>query len=431
MVDSSRGWVSLTVNQLYIVYLCIQIKPYTVITFVYMDAVKNPFAPGAGTPPPELAGRDILLHRMQIALERLCLGMPQRSVILVGLRGVGKTVLLNRIREIASEKGFQALHIEAHEEKSLPALLIPPLRKILLSLDAGKQLSERAKYGLRVLKSFAGSFKAKINWNEQVDLELGIEPQIGTADSGDLEHDLSELLVAVAEAAKDRQTAICLLIDEIQYLKEKELSALIMGLHQVSQRQLSLVLVGAGLPLILGLAGRSKSYAERLFEFPSVGKLEEPAAKTALERPVAVQNVSFTTKAIAIILEKTQGYPYFLQQWGYEAWNTAEQTPINEEDIHKATEKALRQLDESFFRVRFDRLTKREKDFLFAMMSVGGDHQRSGDIAERMGVKVTSIGPLRSSLIKKGMIYSPAHGDNAFTVPLFDGFLRRQQRKQN
>lgn len=398
------------------------------INFVYMDAVKNPFAPGAGSSPPELAGRDSILNDMQTALARLRQGTSQRSIILVGLRGVGKTVLLNRIREIAEEKHIRALHIEAHEEKSLPALLIPTLRKILLSLDAGKQLSERAKYGLMVLKSFASCFKAKINWNEQVDLELGIEPQIGTADSGDLEHDLSELLVAVAEAAKDRQTAICLLVDEIQYLKEKELSALIMGLHQVSQRQLPLILVGAGLPLILGLAGRSKSYAERLFEFPPVGKLEESAARTALERPVAAQGVSFSAEAIALVLEKTQGYPYFLQQWGYEAWNTAEQTPINKNDIQKATEKAIRQLDESFFRVRFDRLTKREKDFLFAMMRVGGDQQRSGDIAERMGVKVTSIGPLRSSLIKKGMIYSPAHGDNAFTVPLFDGFLRRQQK---
>ncbi len=393
-----------------------------------MDPAHNPFAPGAGTPPPELAGRDFILDGMQTTLERLRLGRPHRSVILVGLRGVGKTVLLNRIREIAEEKDFRAFLIEAHEEKSLPALLIPPLRKILLTLDAGKNLNEKVKYGLRVLKSFASVFRAKINLNDQVDLELGIEPEIGTADSGDLEHDLSELLVAVAEGARDRNTTICLLIDEIQYLKEKELSALIMGLHQVSQRQLPLVLVGAGLPLILGLAGRSKSYAERLFEFPYVGKLDEESAKKALELPAAAQGMYFTPNALALVLEKTQCYPYFLQQWGYEAWNTATQTPISENDIQKATEKAIRQLDQSFFRVRFDRLTKREKDFLFAMMSVGGDQQRSGDIAEQLGVKVQSIGPLRSSLIKKGMIYSPAHGDNAFTVPLFDGFLHRQQR---
>jgi hypothetical protein len=365
---------------------------------------------------------------MQTALERLRMGKPHRSSILVGLRGVGKTVLLNRIREIAEEKGFRALLIEAHEEKSLPALLIPPLRKILLALDTGKNLNEKAKYGLRVLKSFASVFRAKINWNDQFDLELGIEPEIGTADSGDLEHDFSELLVAVAEAARDRDSAICLLIDEIQYLQEKQLSALIMGLHQVSQRQLPLVMVGAGLPLVLGLAGRSKSYAERLFEFPYVGKLDETAAKAALEIPVAAQGQHFTSEAIALILKKTQGYPYFLQQWGYEAWNTAEKTPIGKNDILKATDKAILQLDQSFFRVRFERLAKREKDFLFAMMQVGGEQQRSGDIAEQLGVKVTSIGPLRSSLIKKGMIYSPAHGDNAFTVPLFDGFLRRQQR---
>lgn len=400
---------------------------YTCVISVYMDSIKNPFAPGAGTPPPELAGRDYILKETSIALERLRVGRPHRSIILVGLRGVGKTVLLNRIREIAEEIGFRALLIEAHEEKSLPELIIPPLRKILLALDTGKNLNEKAKRGLRVLKSFASVFKAKINLNDQVDLELGIEPEMGTADSGDLEHDLSELLIAVAESARERNAAICLLIDEIQYLKEKEFSALIMGLHQVSQRQLPLILVGAGLPLVLGLAGRSKSYAERLFTFPDVGKLDKEAAKTALEIPAAAQDVRFTPEAVALILETTQCYPYFLQQWGYEAWNTAEQTPIAEDDVKKATEKAIRQLDESFFRVRFDRLTKREKDFLFAMMQVGGDLQRSGDIAEQLGIKVSSIGPLRSSLIKKGMIYSPAHGDNSFTVPLFDGFLRRQQ----
>lgn len=393
-----------------------------------MDPIQNPFAPGAGTQPPELAGRDDILRGMGITLERLRHGMPHRSVILVGLRGVGKTVLLNRIREIAVELDFRTVLIEAHEEKSLPVLLIPHLRKVLLELDRRRNVSDKVKRGLRVLKSFASSLKAKVNWNDQVDVELGIEPEFGTADSGDLEHDLSELLIAVAEAAHASGTAICLLIDEIQYLQEKELSALIMGLHQVSQRRLPLVLAGAGLPLVLGLAGRSKSYAERLFEFPRVGKLEAEAARTALQVPVVAKGTSFDPEAIELILDKTQCYPYFLQQWGYESWNTAEQTPISGDDVRKASEKAIRQLDESFFKVRFDRLTKREKDFLFAMMHVGGDQQRSGDIAEQLGLKVTAIGPLRSSLIRKGMIYSPAHGDNVFTVPLFDGYLRRQQR---
>ncbi len=353
--------------------------------------------------------------------------MPHRSMILVGLRGVGKTVLLNRIREIAEDKKFRAVMIEAHEEKSLPSLLIPPLRRVLLALDSGALLSEKVKRALRVLKSFTGSLKAKVNLSGQLDLELGIEPERGTADSGDLEHDLAETLIAVAEAAKERRDAICLLVDEIQYLNEKEMSALIMALHQVSQRGLPLVLVGAGLPLILGLAGRSKSYSERLFEFPSVGVLTNEAGRRALELPVEARDVRFTDEALAEILRKTERYPYFLQQWGYEAWNSAKQSPITLEDVGHATISAIRQLDESFFRVRFDRLTKREKDYLFAMVEVGGGQPRSGDIAEKLRVKVTSIGPLRSSLIRKGMIYSPAHGDNAFTVPLFDGFLRRQQ----
>ncbi len=394
-----------------------------------MDPVRNPFAPGAGTPPPELAGRDRLLSELNTELKRLRQGVPHRSAILVGLRGVGKTVLLNRIQEMAESLGFKTHSLEAHEDKSLPGLLIPPLRSILLSLDAGQALSANVKRSLRVLKSFASVLKAKVTFNESVDVELGIEPERGVADSGDLEHDLSQLLVSVGEAAKARSAAVCLLIDEIQYLSESEFSALIMALHQVAQRKLPLMMVAAGLPLILGLAGRSKSYAERLFQFPAVGALDNEAARRALEVPAKMQKARFTHGAIDTILHRTQHYPYFLQQWGYEAWNAAARSPITESDIATATKTAIRQLDESFFRVRFDRLTKREKDYLFAMVEVGGVQQRSGDIAEKLGVKVTSIGPLRSSLIRKGMIYSPAHGDNAFTVPLFDGFLKRQQSR--
>lgn len=396
-----------------------------------MDPISNPYSPGAGTQPPELAGREEILTDVDVTLERVRQNSFSRSSIFVGLRGVGKTVLLNRVRESADEKGFMTIMIEAHEEKPLPVLLLPHLRKILIRLNSYEQINDVARRGLRVLKSFASAFKAKISLNEAVDVELGIEPEAGTADSGDLEHDLSELLMAIAEAAKARNVPICLLIDEIQYLTESEMSALIMALHQVSQKELPLILYAAGLPLILGLAGRSKSYSERLFTFPHIGILDEAAARQALERPAQARGVAFTPPAVAEILEKTGRYPYFLQQWGYEAWNTASASPITDEDIDRATNRAIRQLDESFFRVRFDRLTKREKDFLFAMVAVGGEQQRSGDIAERLGVKPTSIGPLRSSLIRKGMIYSPAHGDNAFTVPLFDEFLRRQIRPLN
>jgi hypothetical protein len=394
-----------------------------------MDPVRNPFAPGAGTQPPELAGRSSILQNASVALDRLAAGRPNRSLILVGLRGVGKTVLLNRIRETAEEKGFSTLLIEAHEEKRLSALLVPPLRKILLQLDWKGQLSEKTKRGLRVLRSFMGSIKGKIRLGELGDLELSVEPEPGVADSGDLENDLTDLLVAIAEASADRGVQVCLLIDELQYLSEVEMSALIMALHQVSQRRLPVVLVGAGLPLILGLAGRSKSYAERLFDFPNVGVLDASSAKQALNAPVQAQNVSFTEEALAEIISKTEGYPYFLQQWGYEAWNLAVKTPITRDVVTNATKRAIQELDQSFFKVRFDRLTKREKDYLFAMNSIGIGHQRSGDIADALGVKVSSIAPIRSSLIRKGMIYSPSHGDNAFTVPLFDGFLKRQSNR--
>ena len=276
-----------------------------------------------------------------------------------------------------------------------------------------------------MLKSFASNVKTKLSVGD-FEVELGLQAEHGSADSGDLEHDLGELLVAVAEAAKARDACVCLLVDELQYLNEAEMSALIMALHQVSQRKLPLIMFAAGLPLILGLAGRSKSYSERLFTFPKVGVLEPIAASQAIERPVEALGVAFTKDALTAILETTGRYPYFLQQWGYEAWNVADSAPVTLEAVKVATTRAIAQLDDSFFRVRFDRLTKREKDFLFAMVQVGGEAQRSGDIAEQLGVKATSIGPLRSSLIRKGMIYSPAHGDNSFTVPLFDDFLRRQ-----
>ncbi len=393
-----------------------------------MNPILNPYSPGAGTQPPELAGRQSILDDVETSLERTRQGAFSRSSIFVGLRGVGKTVLLNRVRESAEEKGFLTAFIEAHEQKSMPHLLLPHLRKILVRLNSLEQATEIARRGLRIFKSFASGFKAKLKLSDAFDLELGIDPEVGVADSGDLEHDLTELFIAVAEAAKSRGTAICLMIDEIQYLKEPELSALIMALHQVAQKGLPMVLYAAGLPLILGLAGKSKSYAERLFAFPRLDILEASAASQALERPAHLQGVSYTPGAVAAILERTGRYPYFLQQWGYETWNTASSSPISISDVEVATGKAILQLDESFFRVRFDRLTKREKDFLFAMVSVGGEFQKSGEIAEKLGVKPNSIGPLRSSLIRKGMIYSPAYGDNAFTVPLFDAFLRRQIR---
>jgi hypothetical protein len=388
-----------------------------------MDPVRNPFAPGAGTPPPELAGRRAILQRAETTLARIVQGRPSKSFLLIGLRGVGKTVLLVRIQQIAEENGFRALLVEAHEDKSLPELLLPALRQILLSLDRVGGVNEKVKRGLRVLKSFASAIKIKYG-----DLEVGlsIDPERGVSDTGDIENDLPDLLVAVAEAASARRTAVALLIDELQYLSETELSALIMGIHKVAQRQLPLVLIGAGLPQLVGNTGRSKSYAERLFDFPEVGPLQPKDAQVALVEPIVRAGERIAAGAVKLIIDATHGYPYFLQEWGYHCWNTADKSPISRKDVGIATPIILNNLDQSFFRVRFDRLTPSEKRYLRAMAELGPGPHRSGDIAEVLKVKVQSVAPLRSGLIRKGMIYSPAHGDTAFTVPLFDEFLHRQ-----
>jgi AAA ATPase domain len=387
-----------------------------------MDPMQNPFSPGAGSPPPELAGRGPLLEQARVTLGRVKAGRPERSFLLVGLRGVGKTVLLNKVRELASGFDYHAVLIEAHERKPLAALLLPALRQVLIALDRMAQISQKAKRGLRVLKSFFDGLKLKYH-----DIEIGIDvdPETGIADSGSLEADLAEVFVAVGEAAADRHTAVALIIDEMQYLNEEELSALIMAMHQISQRQLPVVLVGAGLPQLVALAGRSKSYAERLFQFPEVGALEPIDAAEAVQEPVQEQGVRFTEAALQEIILQTRGYPYFLQEWGYQSWNLADRSPIGIEVIHHATRESIRRLDANFFRVRFDRLTPREKDYLRALADLGDTAQRSGDIAERLKVKVQSIAPVRNGLIKKGMIYSPAHGDTTFTVPLFSDFMKR------
>lgn len=385
-----------------------------------MDPKTNPFAPGAGSQPPELAGRDEILQGANVALARIRGRKPAKSMILVGLRGVGKTVLLNRIWESAEADGYRALLIEAHEDKGIAELVVPPLRQILFALDAMENVSDKVKRGFRVLSSFVKAIKLKYG-----QLELSMDAEIGTADSGDLEADLAELFVAIGEAAADRKTAVAICVDELQYLSTKELSALIMAIHRINQRSLPLTLVGAGLPQIVGLTGKSKSYAERLFDFPDVGPLTAPDAESALQTPVRKQSVEFTSDALQQILRETHRYPYFLQQWGHEAWNVAERSPITLDDIHRASKLAIANLDRSFFRVRFDRLTPREKEYMRALATLGEGSQRSGDIAAELGVKPESVAPIRSGLIKKGMIYSPAYGDTAFTVPLFGDFLTR------
>jgi hypothetical protein len=387
-----------------------------------MDPIKNPFSPGAGSPPHELVGRKEVVEQARILLGRIRQKRPEKSILLTGLRGVGKTVLLNEMERLAEEDGYRTITTESHEGKPLAILLAPHLRSLLFKLDRMKGAADKIKRGLAVLKSFLGAVKMKV---EDYEFGLDIDPEEGSADSGDLEIDLPELLIAIAEAAVDRDTAVAILIDEIQYFNAKELSALIMAMHKIQQRQLPLVLMGAGLPILPRLAGESKSYAERLFSFPDIGPLTNADSRKALQGPVKAVDVSFNEDALDEIIRLTQGYPYFLQEWGYQAWNNANSTPITLEVVKDATEKTSQRLDENFFRVRFDRLTNGEKDVLRAMGELGKGPYRTGDVAEVLGIKITSLGPRRAKLINKGMIYSPTHGDLAFTVPLFDQFMRR------
>ncbi|MFT4102372.1 MAG: ATP-binding protein [Burkholderiaceae bacterium] len=387
-----------------------------------MDPVRNPFAPGAGSRPPELAGRDDLLETARIAIERTRLGKSTKSVVLVGLRGVGKTVLLDKIRERAEHDGVVTARIEAPEGRSLPSILAPQLRLVLLALsrfEKAKALSTRALHGLA---GFVGALKVKYG-DIEVAVDLPVEK--GLADNGDLEHDLQDLFEAVGLAAQADGKAVALFIDELQYVKPEQLAALITACHRISQRQLPLIVIGAGLPQLRGLMGDSKSYSERLFEFPSIGPLPETAARVALQKPCIDEGAAMDDDAVNEIIIRTRGYPYFLQEWGSHSWNAAAKSPISLADVRNASDIALAAMDESFFLVRFDRLTPLEKRYLRAMAEIGEGPHRSGDVAEELGRQVQSLGPTRSSLIRKGMIWSPNHGDTAFTVPLFDQFMKR------
>ena len=393
-----------------------------------MNPVSNPFAPGAGTPPPELAGRDELRETVRIALERTRLGRPTKSILMVGLRGVGKTVLLDRMRDDAEAAGLQTLRVEAPESRSLPGILAPQLRQALLRLSRNVQAKDLAQRALRALTGFAKSLKVKYH-----DIEVGMdfEAEPGLADNGDLEHDLQALLEAAGEAARKAGTALVMFVDELQYVAGEELAALITALHRAAQRRLPVVLVGAGLPQLRGRMGRAKSYAERLFDFPEIGALPPPAAGTAITKPAEAEGVRVNGDALELIVRKTHGYPYFLQEWGKHAWDTAVDSPITRQDVELASVSSVAALDESFFRVRFDRLTPLEKRYLRAMAELGPGPHRSGDIAEQLRREVTALGPTRNQLIGKGMIWSPSHGDTAFTVPLFDEFMRRIMPGEN
>jgi hypothetical protein len=387
-----------------------------------MDPIKNPYSPGAGSPPPELVGRDPVLEQARILLGRVKQKKPEKSMLLTGLRGVGKTVLLNEVKRMADDTGYRTIAIEAHEGKALGPLIAPYLRSLFYDLDRIAGTGDKVKRGLAVLRSFIGTLKVSVG---DVSIGLDIDPEKGSADSGDLEIDLPSVFVAIGEAAEDRGSAVAIFIDEIQYFSKKELGALIMAMHKMQQRQLPVVLLGAGLPILPGMAGESKSYAERLFSFPNIGALSQENSVKALQEPAQAAGVTFEAAALDEVFHLTKGYPYFLQEWGYVAWNLATESPITVKIVQGAKNTVISRLDENFFRVRYDRLTPSEKNFLRAIAELGPGAHRTGDIAEILKVKVTSLGPVRAKLINKGMIFSPAHGDLDFTVPLFDDFMIR------
>lgn len=388
-----------------------------------MDTYRNPFNPGAGVSPPELAGRADVLEQAITALERVKRGRHAKSLMVLGLRGVGKTVVLNKISKQADERGYLVELVEAREGDSLKQMLIHTLRKLLLQLDRGERAIDAVKKSLRVLRSFIGNVSVSASG---IDITLGVDPEIGQADSGQLEGDVTDLLLACGRAAQAAQHPVALLIDELQYVSKVELAALIRAMHAVNQAGLPLILFGAGLPQLAGQAGDAKSYAERLFDFPRLDRLEQPDAYAAIREPIEDEEAHIESEALAEIFAQSRGYPYFLQEWGYNAWNLAPGTTITAADARKATAVSIRKLDESFFRVRFDRLTPLERDYMRCLAELGAAPQRTADVARRMGRKASSVAPTRDSLIKKGMVYSPEHGTIAFTVPLFDEFMRRE-----
>ena len=387
-----------------------------------MDPVQNPFSPGAGTPPPELAGRGELLEEARIMIGRALNGRSTQGMLMTGLRGVGKTVILNELMRMAEEQGALSLFVEATAESTLSELLASELKKLFFSLNRIAGTADKVKKWLVVLRNFIGAVHLKVG-----DIGLDIEPFAGIADSGNIETDLADLLECVAEAAKEKKKAVLLLVDEIQYLPKKELGALIMAFHRLQQRQLPFAVIGAGLPMLAELAGKTKSYAERLFLYPQVDALTFEATRQAIETPFASCGVQVERRAVEKVYEQSKGYPYFIQEWGYQIWNRVERKRVGVDDIDEVRAKVVKRLDENFFHARLERLTVGEKDFLYGMsLCCGNIHV--ADVAKALGSKVASLSKRRASLLAKGMIYSPRYGELAFTVPMFGQFMRRSRK---
>jgi len=361
-----------------------------------------------------------VLASANIALQRVILGRSAQSQIFLGLRGTGKTVLLNEVLDLAESAGYLTSLVETPENKRLADILYPQMRQVLRKLSVLEAARSAVHSAMRALRGFAIGFKISLG-----DVEIGVESEPGVADSGDIENDLAEMFEAIGRAAQAAGKGWALLIDEVQYLDVKELAAVIVAVHRMSQRNLPVMVFAGGLPQIARLSGEAKSYSERLFNFPPIGPLDKEAARAAIQKPLHGEGAGISADALELILNKTGGYPFFLQEWGHHAWDTAPGNLINLADVEIAGEKALARLDHGFFRVRFDRLTKAEVDYVRAMAALGTGPYKVNDVALTLKKEPNALGPRRASIIRKGMIYSPSYGDIDFTVPLFDDFLRR------
>ena len=387
-----------------------------------MDPVRNPYSPGAGSPPPALVGRDSQLDAFDIAVQRLALGRPAKSLMLTGLRGVGKTVLLREFGRIAVSHHWVHQQTEATEDQHFAESMAMLVRKALLRLSVGHRTADRGRRALGVLRSF------QLRWNlpEGGDVELGLDPVPGLADSGALDDDLAGLFMEVGEVARSQGIGVLFTIDEIQYLSRQDLAALIVGLHRVSQEQLPFIVAGAGLPSLPALAGEAKSYAERLFAFQVIDSLGHDQAREALATPATDEGATWQPDALDRVVDITEGYPYFLQEFAKQAWDVAAgPDTLTLADVEAAIPLAVDELDTGFFRVRIDRTTDSERSYLAAMASLGAGPYLSGEVAAAMGKTTTQVGPHRDTLIKRGLCFSPRHGVIAFTVPMFDQFIRR------
>lgn len=369
-----------------------------------------------------MVGRDAELQNFEILLERLRRGYPEQSMLITGLRGVGKTVLLGAFEGRALNSGWVTVSAEISKEEDFGPRVASLVRRALFQVAPKASWSERIKRAAGVLKSFS----LTVSPDGSVTAGVDIDAVEGMADTGNLSDDLTDLLVALGEGAQERESGVVFLLDEVQFLRTAELAALIAALHRTVQRQLPITLVGAGLPQLPRLAGEAKSYAERLFKFPRIGQLSPPEAEAALAQPASDLGVTFDPGAIDVIVDYTEGYPYFIQEYGKIVWDLApEDPPISRRIAEEAQRAVEAKLDESFFRVRAERTTELELHYLRAMAELGAGEQTAGDVAAAMGRTSEQLGPTRARLIEKGLIYTTGHGRGAFTVPQFDRYMRR------